>query len=390
MKGKIRNIKLNKIIIIMLIIALISIIFPQKVSAISWKTKFGGDFLQAVFKFLDFIGDTIMNLLQKNFISQQPALIEANSTTVGNWNWATFILTIIGIIAIVVGIFITKGALANIGVAGITSILKGVCVGTLWAVGGTATALVGGETFTAELLGEFDIPMIEYTPYTIFSGQVPAFDINFIKPKDDIVIQNDYYQGEEFTNLPMENEDYDISILRDSKLWKLFLNFKQDAILTDPDYEIGILQTFGELKETIVWKSFAEMVGEDEAENYPKGSEFENWKTYIEYYTSAPSNELDIGYEKILKKYGYDISSNILYDSSNSTLHHLGDEYGYDGTVGGTPGWLIDYNVWINSQELALNLLPSPQYAPTSRLIRCVRWNINRKSLHSFYVLLFW
>ena len=210
----------------MLVIILIMCFFPNKTSAYSYKDYAGGSLFEIIFSFLDYIGDIIMNTLQRNFISPQPVLKTASAESQGNWNWFAFFGVVIGIIAMVVGICMTGGALAAIGTAAAGVIIKGVTVGTfVFLTAGTATLVVGND-LSEGLKGEFDIPMMSYTPYTIFSGQVPAFDVNFIEPMDDIVIQgnnNDDYEGQDFINLPMEYEDYDTSILRDSKLWKLFL-----------------------------------------------------------------------------------------------------------------------------------------------------------------------
>lgn len=48
---------------------------------------------------------------------------------------------------------------------------------------GGALSVVWGAKDTAEgLSGEFDLPMIAYTPYAIFSNSIPVFDINFFSP----------------------------------------------------------------------------------------------------------------------------------------------------------------------------------------------------------------
>ena len=202
---KIKRKILNKIFIIMLVIILIMCFFPNKTSAYSYKDYAGGSLFEIIFSFLDYIGDIVMNTLQRNFISPQPVLKTASAESQGNWNWFAFFGVVIGIIAMVVGICMTGGALAAIGTAAASVIIKGVTVGTfVFLTAGTATLVVGND-LSEGLKGEFDIPMMSYTPYTIFSGQVPAFDVNFIDPMDDIIITRNRiesnWEGRSYTNL---------------------------------------------------------------------------------------------------------------------------------------------------------------------------------------------
>ena len=143
---KIKRKILNKIFVIILAIILIMCFFPNKTSAHSYKDYAGGSLFEIIFSFLDYIGDIIMNTLQRNFISPQPVLKTASAESQGNWNWFAFFGVVIGIIAMVVGICMTGGALAAIGTAAAGVIIKGVTVGTfVFLTAGTATLVVGNE-----------------------------------------------------------------------------------------------------------------------------------------------------------------------------------------------------------------------------------------------------
>ena len=191
MKRKVGKIKLNKILIILIAILIISVIFPHAVKAQSWIVNAGGNLLDPIFRFLTFLGDAVMQILQKSFITPQPVVAEAKAESQGSWNWLAFIVAIVAIIGMVIGAIVTGGALAPTAGLGITAIIKGTCIGTLIFLGSTTAAVVSVAEFVGDLGGKFDIPMISYTPFTIFSGQVPAFDVNFIEPMDEIIIKEE-------------------------------------------------------------------------------------------------------------------------------------------------------------------------------------------------------
>ena len=191
MKRKVGKIKLNKILIILIAILIISVIFPHAVKAQSWIVNAGGNLLDPIFRFLTFLGDAVMQILQKSFITPQPVVAEAKAESQGSWNWLAFIVAIVAIIGMVIGAIVTGGALAPTAGLGITAIIKGTCIGTLIFLGSTTAAVVSVAEFVGDLGGKFDIPMISYTPFTIFSGQVPAFDVNFIEPMDEIKIKEE-------------------------------------------------------------------------------------------------------------------------------------------------------------------------------------------------------
>lgn len=67
-------------------------------------------------------------------------------------------------------------------------IVGGVCIATgvgaplgAMMIGGVACVVATMDT-AEKLQGEFGLPMIMYTPYAIFSNNIPIFDINFFSP----------------------------------------------------------------------------------------------------------------------------------------------------------------------------------------------------------------
>lgn len=67
-------------------------------------------------------------------------------------------------------------ATAAVGVGG--TLVGGVCV----AVGASVGVAYCTNKLIDDLKGEFDLPTIIYTPYTIFSNKIPLFDVNFFNP----------------------------------------------------------------------------------------------------------------------------------------------------------------------------------------------------------------
>ncbi len=71
---------------------------------------------------------------------------------------------------------------------------------------------MGTKDFAEGLSGDYDLPFIYYTPYQIFSGNIPIFDINFFSAENNTVqtIKNTTGQG---------NEEYEV--VSESSAWIL-------------------------------------------------------------------------------------------------------------------------------------------------------------------------
>lgn len=180
----------NKIVLFLLIIIVCSFIVPNSISkAVTFleddEGEAGGKMLSPIMDLLMFIGDGILGILQENFLTTTDMFIQANSEVNSTFNIWSLLLGIGAIISIALGVIF---AIPTGGMS-----LGAMCIGAAVAIGGTIVAEVCFSEFASDLSGEFDIPMIQYTPYTIFSGQIPALDINFIEPnpsKYEIEIEN--------------------------------------------------------------------------------------------------------------------------------------------------------------------------------------------------------
>jgi len=219
---------LKKIAIFLIIITLCSFVMPvNNVNAAraaeDKEGKKGGKMLQPIVDLLMYIGDAILNILQNNFLSIDDILIPANSPEYNKgWNWLAFAGIVIGVIVVVVGICVLApvfagGTFAAAIAGGATKLIAGATVVKVFAVGAVA---VGGGTFLGitstvklhdDLKGAFDIPIIQYTPYTIFSGQIPTLDINFIDPMENkyvtITEEKSNLEGNLVSNYEFNEED---------------------------------------------------------------------------------------------------------------------------------------------------------------------------------------
>ena len=184
---------LKKIALILIIITICCFIIPKPVSASaigSFLKAAGGVLIDEVLDLFIFLGDCILNILQENFISGQDVIIEAKSDTnksfgdLGDW-----LKLAIGIITILVGVCIAIASWGTLSGGAFAVAVAGIKIvgGVVLTVGvGGAVAVSGASDILEARLGKFDLPMIRYTPYEIFSGKIPVFDVNFIKPMESV------------------------------------------------------------------------------------------------------------------------------------------------------------------------------------------------------------
>ena len=93
---------------------------------------------------------------------------------------------------------------------------------------GGGVAIYSGNMDTIEALkGEFDLPMIAYTPYAIFSNSIPVFDINFFSPNDDTEGNVDLGQGE----VEIEYKTESSAAILQSTISKWYFILKNIALL---------------------------------------------------------------------------------------------------------------------------------------------------------------
>lgn len=212
------NIRLNKrimkkIAILLLVIMLCNFALPtHTIYADSWLAKSGGIILEQVLGVLMFVGDTVLDIMQKNFISLDDVVLKVESKEYKREPAIFAILAVIvGVLLIVASIAIAVaswGTLSWAGVAGVMAGLKVIGGVILFGVGGTILVVKGSSSIAEALKGEFDLPQIRYTPYEIFSNQIPIFDVNFINPMklikssktDDVQIPDHTYSYEIITH----------------------------------------------------------------------------------------------------------------------------------------------------------------------------------------------
>lgn len=130
---------IKKIGIVLLVIVVIGFFAPGKVQAASWLEKVGGSLLSAIMNFLMFIGDSVMNILQNNFISQQEVVVAATNENNTYTNWLGIFTLELGIIALVAGVLIAVPS----GGVGLVAGIKAFAIGCVIAGVGFQASVYG-------------------------------------------------------------------------------------------------------------------------------------------------------------------------------------------------------------------------------------------------------
>lgn len=130
-----------------------------------------------------------------------------------------------------------------------------------------------------DLKGEFELPTIVYTPYTIFSNKIPLFDINFFNPMESV---DD--NGSSTKDIGFINEE---SINSEIALNGITLEYIYDILSNSSKQE-----EFTKMKEEIT----------EEMKNL-------NWGEEVAYgeYTLKKQNENGQNYYKLMLKNGASI-----------------------------------------------------------------------------------
>ncbi len=178
---------LKKIAIFLIIITLCSFVMPKSAVRAETFTEDanevpGGKMLNPIVHLLMYIGDAILNMLQNNFLSTTDIIVEAQSDQYQEFNGWALLGVVLSVIGFVVGICL---AVPTAG-ASLAGSVKCFAIGAAVCTTSAFAFQLAGSEFLDDWDGNFDIPLIQYTPYAIFSGQIPALDINFIDPMEPI------------------------------------------------------------------------------------------------------------------------------------------------------------------------------------------------------------
>ena len=172
----------KKIVIIIGILLSFSIVVPEPVEA-----DLGGKLMQPIMSLFIGIGDGINTVIQKMFLEQEPSVLVISAGV--TW-WKVALGILIGVALIVAGT--------------VASILAPIALGAVLVITISIAAMEGGNGgaaktsdpiafqlvtgFTASMLsdkGELALPMIQLSPYEIFSNKGNIFSVNFFKNLSD-------------------------------------------------------------------------------------------------------------------------------------------------------------------------------------------------------------
>lgn len=205
-----------KLLVVLAVLLVIIFTIPNISEAKGFIESAGGKLWDPIQDFLIWIGDCVLNIMQTTFQTQQRIVVTANSNSeqegISAWN----ILAIVGcVVLLIVGVAFCWTGIGDIAagfsMAALVSLLKGVCIGVLCGTVAVVGFTKNVEDMSNKLSGDFDIPMISYTPYAIFSNQIQALDINFINPMKDSAPDTITVEGE-------EKIDFDLVISAAEKL----------------------------------------------------------------------------------------------------------------------------------------------------------------------------
>lgn len=167
----------NKIVIIFIVIMAVSFIVPKVASA-----GIGGELMTPIMSLFVGLADGINTLIQKFFLHQEPTILVVSEGI----EWFKVII----------------GALIGIGVAAV-GIVTGawipIVIGAAWTLTVIYTTATGGTkvnsnlvlqtitSFSAEMLSgdELQLPLIQMSPYEIFSNKGDIFSVNIFKSEKE-------------------------------------------------------------------------------------------------------------------------------------------------------------------------------------------------------------
>ena len=255
---------IQKIAIILIVLLVINFVMPNFVHAESFLKEAGGAILSPIMDLLVFLSDSVLNILQKTFISPHNVVVEATSLDKDIGSKADLatalkialgaILVIVAVATIIVsggtaaaGWAAAAGAVAKVAVVG--TAVKTIGGGVLIATLGTASIIWGAHDIAMD--SNFDLPTIRYTPFEIFSGQVPILDINFLSPKEAITEQ--IKTKEEATTFVLQdyiNENLADSGAEISESSEEYKNFQKATKVEGVEIQDSILQEM--LQKTII------------------------------------------------------------------------------------------------------------------------------------------
>ena len=180
----------KKIVIVLLVIFSISFIEPIPVNA-----GIGGALMEPICDFLVGLADGWMGLMHEVLLHQHTTLIRIDTNGIiaaGIRIAVTIIITLVILAAIcvatggigVVGAALAKGVAVSFSTKAITFAVLA-SLGTVVPLCLKTGLYVGTAVYNWEVWNnEIDLPLYSLTPQSIFTNQIPLFDVNFFNPDE--------------------------------------------------------------------------------------------------------------------------------------------------------------------------------------------------------------
>ncbi len=187
----------QKLIIAIVIVILFNFVSPTACQAKGYLAEAGGELLMPIMELFMSIFDGVLSVLQTNLLSEIDILLPATSKETGDkkGGLGKLLIAAVCVVAAVTFAVATFGTgtaaaaaaggslVAALFSAGGVSLAGSLVIGVAATVGCTVGAVYFTKEGVKDFVGYFDIPTIVYTPFAIFSGMIPMFDINFFSPK---------------------------------------------------------------------------------------------------------------------------------------------------------------------------------------------------------------
>jgi len=175
----------NKIIGVLLVIMLFNFIIPTGVRADDSEGGLGGALLQPILDLLVVLGDGVMGLIHHSIYDTNEILMRIDFSS-SLWQTLLTIGAFIIGAAIAIAVIIATAGLATAIVSAIgASVVVSIGAGTL-IIGGLAGGTVGAYVINNTVLPDnLYLPIYLISPYEIFRGNVPTFDVNFFENYGD-------------------------------------------------------------------------------------------------------------------------------------------------------------------------------------------------------------
>ena len=180
-----------KIIIILIAVLILSLLIPNISKAADDDLGIGGSLFQPILDFLVGVADWFISFLQQSVLKMEESFVHIDRG--GNF-WSTFWAIVATIAVIAVGVlFIVATGGAAMGAGLLAAIKAGgtILLASVATIAGSYITFHAAKYVTSKMLpNDLWLPVIQLSPESIFTGEIPIFDIDFFNPVEEKPVYN--------------------------------------------------------------------------------------------------------------------------------------------------------------------------------------------------------